>query len=161
MNSVENEHAAHLAYHNGRLVWLDEQAPAPVPARIMLARPLHSACFALSIMHGEERRELRYVEDYRCLPAAQRRLVEEELARRYLLPTITRVVDLQVNLGYYYWAVETDRGAQQFLTGSPATHLSRLPDGGRILRDTIGNAYRLAAADQLDPASQALLKRAL
>ncbi|MCX7935279.1 MAG: DUF1854 domain-containing protein, partial [Planctomycetota bacterium] len=101
---------------------------------------------------------LRRLED---LDAESRAAVAAELARRYFLPVIRRIVKCRERFESVEWEVETDRGLTRF-----ATRLSRQealqPTPGRyILVDVDGNRYDIPDYRRLDGRSQALLLRYL
>jgi hypothetical protein len=106
--------------------------------------------------------EIGVLRDLRTLPAQARRLVEEALARRYLVHTITRIVSLTEEFGFLYWEVETDRGARSLT--SPRWNRSHVIEmgarsEGRIIFDVYGNRYLIPDLEALDLHSRRRFRR--
>ena len=84
-------------------------------------------------------------------PVAERKIVLEELARRYFAPRIMTVDALDERFGQSHWRVTTDAGATRFTVQNEHANLRDLPDGTLLLIDVDGNRYRLAARAELEP----------
>jgi len=142
-------------YRCGDLVMIRRAGQAEaVPVRVVRARPLAGHCRAISILHATEKKELLLLESLEHVDASSRAIIEQELARRYFLPRITRVLQTRVSFGNCYWKVETDRGPKHFLMKSPETNTTWVTDDRCILRDTLGNCYEIPSLQALDSASR-------
>ena len=84
-------------------------------------------------------------------PAGDRRLIEQELQRRYFAPRITAIAALEERFGQSHWRVETEAGQTSFAVQNEHANLRDLPDGTLLLIDVYGNRYRLAARAALAP----------
>ena len=126
-----------------------------VPARIVWARPLTGPGGVASILHASKKEEIAILQSFDHLDETSRGVLEEELQRRYFLPSIIRVIKTKAAFGNRYWDVETDCGPRQFLMKSPETNATWLTDDHCILRDTLGNCYEIESIEKLDPESRA------
>ena len=82
---------------------------------IYRAFPLSLRSDFISVVDSENN-EVGIIERLDDLSANDRRIVEEELVRRYLVPVISRVVSVSERFGTVEWEVETDRGRARFTT---------------------------------------------
>ncbi|HHV54819.1 MAG TPA: DUF1854 domain-containing protein [Firmicutes bacterium] len=126
----------------------EEYSPVAVYRAFPLTRPEQYIS-----VRDSEGKEIGMIENLGDLPAEMRRLVEEELERRYFTPLITRVVSVKEEFGYSYWEVETDRGARRFTVRN--SHENVLPVGERsvMLVDVDGNRFAIPDYRRLAPAA--------
>lgn len=103
---------------------------------------------------GNEIGMIRTLNDF---DKATRRLILEELERRYFVPVITRIDRIKEEFGYAYWEVQTDRGPRRFTVRG--MHESVLPVGPDryIIVDVDGNRFEIPSLSKLDPKSLKLL----
>ena len=126
--------------------------------RAALAFPVtHPGKFIdLSDEKGEAVGMLRSLEG---LGAESRSAVEAALAARYLIPRVTRVLELAERVPFVLrWRVETDRGEREFFTESPREAVKYLSADRIRVTDLAGNHYDLPAPAELDARSRALLE---
>ncbi|KPJ62131.1 hypothetical protein AMK68_05290 [candidate division KD3-62 bacterium DG_56] len=90
-----------------------------------------------------------------------RQIIDEELRRSYLLPTITRIISLKREFGMSLWEVETDRGRAEFTMTSGQDNIAELSATRLVLTDIEGGRYEIPDVRRLDSASQALLDQVL
>jgi hypothetical protein len=90
-----------------------------------------------------------------------RMLVEEDLQRRYFVPSVQRIVSAKERFGTVDWTVETDRGICRFTTQNLRENVQRPASGRIILNDVDGNRYDIRNVDELSSESQELLFRHL
>lgn len=88
-----------------------------------------------------------------------RKLIREELERRYLVPVIRRVLTVKERFGTVDWQVETDRGRRAFTTRNLRENVAQPQPGRYILSDTDGNRYDIPDLSALDAASQNFILR--
>ena len=88
-----------------------------------------------------------------------RKLIEEELERRYLTPAVTRIIAAKERFGTVDWTIETDRGQRRFTTRNLRENVQRPAPGRVILNDVDGNRYDIRNLDELSSESQELLFR--
>ena len=95
------------------------------------------------------------------LAAENRRLVEEEIRRRYMVSEILRVQKVEERFGTVDWTVETDRGPRRFTTRELRENTVSVRPGSYLLTDVEGNRFNIADLNGLDLASRILLSRHL
>ncbi len=143
----------------GRLVLTDDAGVEHVGAVPVRAFPLAAPDESLAIV-GPTGRELAWVERFDQLDAATRRLVDEELAPRELVPVIRRLVRVSSVVTPCTWHVETDRGNTEFVLKAEED-IRRLPGSALLIASAHGMHYRIADRTALDRASRKLLDRFL
>jgi len=124
------------------------------------ASPLNHPNRYLSLLNAKGE-EIVLVVDPADLPAASRKAVLEEVARRYLTATITRILDCRSEFGATYWHVDTDRGVRDFVTQSLQENAQWLSVNHLMLIDVDGNRFDLADVTSLDEASRRYLSAIL
>ena len=125
---------------------------------IVRAFPLSEPNRFLSV-RDDANKEVGLIVDPAELGAENRKLVEEDLQRRYLVPAITRIVAATERFGTVDWVMETDRGVCRFTTRNLRENLQRPAPGRIILNDVDGNRYDIRNLDDLSPESQERLFR--
>ena len=143
----------------GRLVLTDDAGVEHVGVVPVRAFPLAAPDEGLAIV-GPTGRELAWVERLDALDAATRRLVDEELAPRELVPVIRRLVRVSSVVTPSTWTVETDRGDTEFVLKAEED-IRRLPGGALLIASAHGMHYRVADRAALDRGSRKLLDRFL
>lgn len=106
--------------------------------------------------------ELGVLRSMEALPPAQRKLLDDALARRYLGTTIMKILGIREEFGYMYWEVLTDRGERQLvLPRWTQSHVAETgADGeGRVVLDVWGNRALIKDVSQLDEKSRRLFER--
>jgi hypothetical protein len=127
---------------------------------VVRAFPLSRPERHFSVRDGKNA-EVGIVVDVKALQGENRRLVEEELARRYLVPVIRRVLRVKERFGTVDWEVETDRGVRTFTMRSIRENVHQPSPGRYLLTDVESNRYDVPDLSALDLASQAWLTRYL
>ncbi|MDF1485935.1 DUF1854 domain-containing protein [Ramlibacter sp. H39-3-26] len=127
-----------------------------VPVR---AFPLAAPDEGLSFV-GPAGHEVLWVARLARLPAPARALVEQELALREFMPTITRIAGVSGFSTPSTWRVETDRGPTEFVLKAEED-IRRLPQGRLLIAGAQGVHYLIADARALDRPSRKLLGRFL
>lgn len=143
----------------GRLVLTDDAGVEHVGVVPVRAFPLAAPEEGLAIV-GPTGRELAWVERLDALDAATRRLVDEEMAPRELVPVIRRLVRVSSVVTPSTWTVETDRGDTEFVLKAEED-IRRLPGGALLIASAHGMHYRVADRAALDRGSRKLLDRFL
>jgi hypothetical protein len=108
----------------------------------------------VSFLHEGE--QIGMLRDPEALEADSREVLMAELARRYNVAEILRILDIGEAHNATTWRVETDRGARAFLVRD-RHNFRRIKDGDLIIVDVDGNRFRLARTRQLEPESKRLL----
>jgi len=102
----------------------------------------------LSIMDGMGD-EIGVLKRLRNVPKPMRRLILEELRRRYLTPQITRVNSLKDEYGILYWDVDTSRGRREFVVREVRENIREFAGGRMMITDVDGNCFEIADLDAL------------
>jgi len=125
---------------------------------VLRAFPLSEPDRFLSV-RDDANNEVGLIVDPADLSVENRKLVEEELERRYLVPAVTRIVAAKERFGTVDWTIETDRGVCRFTTRNLRENVQRPAPGRIILNDVDGNRYDIRNIDDLSRESQELLFR--
>lgn len=120
------------------------------------ASPLSHPGKYLALVDGKGK-QIVMINDVAALADDTRKLLEEELRRRYLTPQVTKVVELRYELGVTYWSVETDRGDREFVTQSLHENAQWLGEQHLLIIDVDGNRFEIPDIDALDKRSQTLI----
>jgi hypothetical protein len=123
------------------------------------AFPLTSADEGLSLV-GTDGHELAWIEHPAALPAAQRALLDEELAQREFVPVIERIRAVSTFSTPSTWEVDTDRGPTRLVLKAEED-IRRLAGGALLVTDRDGLAFRVRDRFALDRGSRRLLERFL
>jgi hypothetical protein len=100
-------------------------------------------------------KEIGIIENLDALPPAPRKLIEEQLHRRYFLPRVTAINFVVERFGSAQWELETDRGRRSVATGMMNEAVSEIEPGRYLITDVENNRYEIASLAELDPESQA------
>ena len=92
------------------------------------------------------------------LDEASQVIVLEEMDRRYLTSTITRIEAVRTDFGVTYWDVRTDRGFREFVMQEISENTRWLGERRLLLIDVDGNRFEIPDLDALDRRSQKLLE---
>jgi hypothetical protein len=143
----------------GRLVLIDAQGlrhEGVVPVRAFpIAAPLES----LSLLSAEGR-ELAWLPLLDHVPAAIKRLLEEELSQREFVPVIKRIRSVSTFSTPSVWTVETDRGETQLVLKGEED-IRRLEGPDLLIADSHGIQFLVRDRWALDRHSRKLLERFL
>ena len=145
---------------HGRLVLrladgTEHEAVTPVRAF-----PIAAPQEGLSLV-GADGHELAWVPRLADLAAAARTLIEEELAAREFVPTITRIRSVSSFSTPSTWEVDTDRGAAQLVLKGEED-IRRLSGRTKLLiAASDGLHFHVPDSQALDRASRKLLERFL
>ena len=140
----------------GRLVLIDADGRRYVGVEPIRAFPLSDPGRHISICDAEGR-ELACVEEIATLPEATRRVLEDDLAARELVPVIRRIVAISADATPAEWDVETDRGPTR-LTLKAEEDVRRLGPHRTLVVDAQGLRYLIPDTRELDLASRRMLE---
>jgi len=144
----------------GDRVMLHADGDEPVAVRIVWARPISARGAEISLL-DDQKREALMLSGLDDLDADSRAIAEEELAKRYFIPRITRVVSAVANFGIRYWRVETDLGERRFALKQASKNAVWLTDDHLVLRDTLGCRYEIRPYADLDERSRAEVEKVI
>lgn len=144
---------------HGRLVLVQPDGSVHVGVVPVRAFPIGAPDDGIALV-GPDGHECAWIPRLADLDEARRTLVADELARREFMPLIARLVAVSTFSTPSTWTVETDRGPTQLILKGEED-LRRLPDGGLLVTDNHGVAYRIRDLKALDRGSRRLLDRFL
>jgi len=144
---------------HGRLVYTAADGDPRVGVVPVRAFPIDAPGEGLSLVSAEGH-ELVWIARLDELPAAQRELLEQELATREFVPELRRLVKVSTFSTPSVWHVETDRGPTQLVLKGEED-IRRLPGGGLLITSGHGIVFIVRDASTLDRASRRLLERFL
>jgi len=107
----------------------------------------------------DEGRELGIIEELGKLDVESRKMILDELRRRYVLPRIRKILSCKERFDLVVWEVETDRGVKEFLSRNLRENIQQPNQNRLILTDVDGNRYDIPDFQSLDKKSQTLLER--
>ena len=90
-----------------------------------------------------------------------RKIVLEELEKRYLTSYVERINHLRNEYGVSYWDVDTDRGQREFVAKNVAENAQWLGEGRLFLVDVDGNRFEIPNVQALDRRSQSFIELVL
>jgi len=127
---------------------------------VLRAFPLSHRNRFFSVRDGGEN-EIGLIVNPTDLSAENQNLIDEDLQRRYFVPSVKKIVSAKERFGTVDWTVETDRGPCHFTTQNLRENVQRPAPGRIILNDVDGNRYDIRNVDELSRESQELLFRHL
>jgi hypothetical protein len=127
---------------------------------IVRAFPLSDRSRFFSVRDGADN-EVGLIVNPTDLSMENQNLIEEDLQRRYFVPSVKKIVAAKERFGTVEWTVETDRGVCHFTTQNLRENVQRPAPGRIILNDVDGNRYDIRDLDELSRESQELLFRHL
>ena len=96
------------------------------------------------------------------LDPESRKIINEELTRRYFLPIISQVYAVKEEFGITTWDVETDKGRRTFLVQNLRESVWEMVPGERaIITDKDGLRYEFPDLTRLDAKTANVLSRVL
>lgn len=143
----------------GRLVLTDAGGKVHEGVVPVRAFPIAAPDEGLSLLSAEGH-ELAWVDRLSDLPAAQRALVDEELAGREFVPEIRRLRGVSSFSTPSTWSVDTDRGATRFVLKGEED-IRRVGRSTLLIADSQGLQFRVPDMLALDRHSRRLLERFL
>jgi hypothetical protein len=148
----------HFLKHGATLRLTLEGDRSWLSVSVVRAFPLSEPNRYLSVRDDQDK-EIGLVVDPAHMSPENRTLVEQELERRYLVPSVSRIVAARERFGTVDWTVETDRGLRRFTTKNLRENSQRPAPGRIILSDVDGNRYDIRNVDALNSESRDLLFR--
>lgn len=129
-------------------------------ARVRRAFPLSKPTAFLSLQ-GADGKEIAMLRDLDGVEADSRRLIDEELDRRYFTPRIERIESLRLEGGMWRFNVETQRGAVEFYVRNWRDSAVEIAPGRWQIMSVDGGRFEIPQIGSLDPASLRLLDQLL
>ena len=86
-------------------------------------------------LRDEKGKEIGIIKNLNDLPGEAKNLLKEELTRRYLIPVIKNIIQIDEEFGNYRWEVITDRGKKTFYVKGRSENLAFINDWRIVLTD--------------------------
>lgn len=159
---ILNEHATSEQLHcdaHGQLVLQIASDHSLVAVQPAVAFALSAPRESISLVDGRGK-ERGYIEHLDALPLACQQAVEQALALREFIPSITAILSVDSFSTPSVWRIETDRGNTELRLQSE-DDIRKLDDEGKSLRITDKNSlqYQIPDVDALPKASRKFLMR--
>jgi hypothetical protein len=131
-----------------------------VKTSVARAFPLSDPDHYIGFLDGNGK-DIGLLNDPSFLDVESRKVVDEELEKRYFVPVVERVVSVKEEFGTIYWIVETDRGEKEIIARNLRDNLMELASSRVILTDVDGNRFEFPDINRLDGKSQGIIMRNL
>ena len=142
--------------HGATLRLTVEKDRSHLKVSVLRAFPLSEPDSFFSVRDSDNK-EVGMIVDPAGLSDENRGLVEADLARRYLVPAVKRILAAKERFGTVDWEMETDRGVCKLTTRNLRENVQRPAPGRIIISDVDDNRYDIRNIDELDLSSQQLL----
>jgi len=141
----------------GRLVFEDAQGNIHVGVYPVRAFPITALNDGIGIMN-QSGKEVFWYPDASNIPAAEMKLIQEELEAREFMPVIEKITKVSTFATPSIWDIETDRGPTRIrLKGEE--DIRRIAGNTLLIADSNGLQFLIKDATQLDKVSKKLLDR--
>jgi hypothetical protein len=111
--------------------------------------PFESPDEYISVLN-KDGRELGLILKLDELPEEAQKIIKAELDRKYLCPTIQKILSLKEKLDYSFWEVTTDKGLMNFSMHDTFRNIAKVGGGALILTDVDGNRFKIENVYKLD-----------
>jgi hypothetical protein len=144
---------------------VDDPALGPARSwrRVQVARafPLSKPDQYIGLRDGADK-DIGMLPTLEGLDPESRKIIDEELTRRYFLPVIRRVHAVKEEYGITTWDVDTDKGRHTFLVQNLRESVWEMVPGERaIITDKDGLRYEFPDIRKLDARTMSVLSRVL
>ena len=106
-------------------------------------------------------KDIGMLESLKDLPTDSRKIVEEELERRYFVPTILKVTKVKKEYDTVNFEVETDKGPRKFSVQNIKDSIQEVGGGRILMTDRTGSRYNIPDVMKLDDKTLAIVSRVL
>jgi len=128
--------------------------------KLVWVRPISARGRDISII-DREKKEVLMLASLDELDPDSRALAEREIAERYILPKITRVISATAAFGIRYWHVETNLGARRFAMKNASKNAVWVTDDHLLLQDVLGCRYEINPYSALDARSRVEVEKVI
>src|SRR2546427_6901977 len=146
----------HFFKHGVTLRLTVEEDRSHLMVSVLRAFPLSEPGRFFSVRDGANK-EVGLIIDPAELSDENRKLLREDVARRYFVPAVKRILAAKERFGTVDWEMETDRGVCKLTTRNLGENVQRPAPGRIIFSDVDDNRYDIRNIDELDLNSQQLL----
>ncbi|MCD7827362.1 MAG: DUF1854 domain-containing protein [Clostridiales bacterium] len=103
---------------------------------------------------GEEQAMIRNVNN---LDAESKKVVNECLEEYYMIPRITRFIEMTDKYRIWMWTAETDKGTVKFEIRNPNASIKALSNNRVLIKDANDNRYEIPDYTKLDKRSRKMI----
>jgi hypothetical protein len=128
--------------------------------KVVRASPLSHPTRYICLLDAKDE-EVCMIPDMKELDEDMRKIVQEELDRRYLTSTIESILSIRNEFGTSYWDVKTNRGPREFVIQNVAENAQWLGDHRLLLVDVDGNRFEIPNLNDLDKKSMSQVEMVL
>lgn len=141
----------------GELVLIIEQDKEYEKVQIIRSFP-YTGKDEFILLNDKDGKEIGIIEDISGLDDESRKVLEEELKKKYFIPRIKKVYDIQMDYRSPVWHVRTDKGVMVFKMRrrKDAKYIKR---NHLVVKDGDGNKYEIPDVSKLDSVSQQLIEK--
>ncbi len=105
------------------------------------------------VLADEDGKDQGFIRSLSQRRESEKDILRKELARRYFMPLIRRILKITDRFGFSYWKVETDGGIIEFSVRDTYKSIIR-PDERMIITDADGNRFQIPDVNALDKRSR-------
>jgi|SaaInlStandDraft_1057018.scaffolds.fasta_scaffold61696_2 hypothetical protein len=145
-----------LTWKDGHLWFQGPNDMEAKKAKALFARPISGWGEEVSILDHHEQSELLWIESLKELSSDLQQTLKIALEKRYGIFQISKIIQSEVNFGNRIVEVETQQGRRVMNVVSAWKNVINQKDGSVIIRDAVGNRYRIPNPQNMDLHSQAL-----
>lgn len=129
----------------------DGKPETKVYDRIFLHRafPFDFPYSYISVLDSESA-ELGLIQDVDSFDEESRKMLRDELDRKYYTPVIRQILSVKEKFGYSYWKVTTDEGELSFTLQDTFRSLLKVGGTRIFVNDIDGNRYEIPDIEKLD-----------
>jgi hypothetical protein len=146
-NDEDNSHGGHTEAATPQPAWVEVRAQRCFPWMTP------DGFFSLRTGEGEE---VAFIEDIAEIPQDSAHVLRDDLRVSGFTLNVKRIISLKKEIELRVWRVETEQGERQFQTELDDWPIT-LPNGSLLIKDVIGDLYRIDNPGELDKRSQKLL----
>jgi hypothetical protein len=128
--------------------------------KIVKIAPLSTPDQYISFLDAKDQ-QIGLMKDLSGLDETSRKIVEEELSKRYLTFMVHKVRSIRSEFGVSYWEVDTDRGPRDFVARDVHENVLHPGPGRSIILDVEGNRFEIADVTRLDKKSTGFINTVL
>jgi len=154
---IDPKHVHFFRDQDGVLKMTAEGDRSFLRVKVSRAFPLSDPSHYIGLRDGGDA-EIGLIRDLRELPAEQRRLIEEELDKRYFIPVVHHIQDIKEEFGIVTWDVQTDRGPRRYIVRGLRDNVHEQSDFRLMVTDVDGNRFEIPDYTVLDARSRAKLE---
>ena len=143
-------------YKIGDQTFIKRDGHEDEPVKFAYLQPLSAAGQAFSIICKEDSVTCYSFGELDPDSAA---IAKQELDQYYCAAIILRVYSTDSYFGNRYWDVETDKGRRKLAMKNPYVNVRRIGEQEMVVRDVLGNTFKVPSISNLDESSQQAIER--